>query len=98
MTEEERQAGERVRELSSRPVDPDITLLDMWLSGRLHDVAQRFDRGGLAADDVEPAMAAAAEAANVALRHQQLGLQAARNLGDRAPVHIAGGSYGLSFM
>jgi hypothetical protein len=39
-------------------------------------------------------MAAAAEAANVALRHQQLGLQAARILGDRAPVHIAGESYG----
>jgi hypothetical protein len=39
-----------------------------------------FDRGELAADGVEAAMAA-----NVALRHQQLGLQAARILAGGQP-------------
>ena len=55
----------------------------MWLAGRLA-IAQSFDRGELAADDVQAAMATAAEAANIALRHLQIGLQAERILADAA--------------
>jgi hypothetical protein len=83
MAEEERLSGERVRELYLEAGDPDVPLLDMWLAGRLA-IAQSFDRGELAADDVEAAMAAAAEAANVALRHLQIGLRAERTLADAA--------------
>ena len=93
MADEELQAGERVRALYIEAGDPDIALLDRWLAGRL-DVAKRFDRGEIADAEVEAEMSAAAEAANEAFRHQQIGLQAARILGERAPAHIAGEIYG----
>jgi hypothetical protein len=43
-------------------------------------VVRHFDRGELMAEDVEPAMLAAAKSANAILEHRQLGEQAQKIL------------------